>query len=154
MHFCTTLNSTHVPSGCILAWSVLKRRGPLGVGGDLSVFPGGVVNVVGVLSPTIVNITGLSVLVCLVHIQTWNWVNHWILCQAAFYTSMVLQEAGEPEPYNGNQYSTSLSKKMEEAQTAVSPWLGLIFGILMNGRMTSYSCIHHQWNTCGFNKSW
>ena len=49
---------------------VLDTCGPVGVEGDLSVFPGGVV-VVGVpLPPTIVsiNITELSVLVCLVHI--------------------------------------------------------------------------------------
>ena len=24
---------------------------------------------------------------------------------------------------------------------------------MMDGRMTSYSCIHHQWNTCSFNNS-
>ena len=71
MHFCTTLNSTYVPSGCILACSVLEPCGPLGVGDDLSVFPGRVTGVVVVgvlLSPTIVSITGLSVLVCLVHV--------------------------------------------------------------------------------------
>ena len=60
---------TYLPSGCILALPVLDTCGPLGVGGDLPVFPGGVVVVVGLpLPPTIVsiNITGLSVLVGLV----------------------------------------------------------------------------------------
>ena len=54
-----------------MALPVLDMCGPLGVGGNLPMFPGGVVVVVGVpLPPTIVsiNITGLSVLVCLVHI--------------------------------------------------------------------------------------
>ena len=53
-----------------MALLVMDKCGPLGVGADLPVFPGGEV-VVGVpLPPTIVsiNITGLSVLVCLVHI--------------------------------------------------------------------------------------
>ena len=48
---------------------VLDTCGPVGVGGDLPMFPGGVV--VGVLlPPTIIsiNITELSALVCLVHI--------------------------------------------------------------------------------------
>ena len=44
-------------------WSVLEPRGPLGVRGGWSVFPGGIgtdVGVVGVLlSPTIVGFTGL-----------------------------------------------------------------------------------------------
>ena len=50
---------------------MLEPCGPLGVGDDLSVFHGGVTGVVVVeaLSPTIVNITGLSVLVCLVYIH-------------------------------------------------------------------------------------
>ena len=53
---------------------VMDTCGPVGVEGDLSVFPGGVATVVGVvgvpLPPTIVsvNITGLSVLVGLGHI--------------------------------------------------------------------------------------
>ena len=71
----------------MLACSVLEECSPLGVRGDLSVFPGGVATVVGVigvpllttvvgvvavlLPPTVVNvnITGLSVLDCIVHIQ-------------------------------------------------------------------------------------
>ena len=74
----------YLPSGCIVALLVLEPCGPLGVpcappgvGGDLSVFPGGVATVVGVvgvpLPPTVVgvNITGLSV-VCLVHMQTYE----------------------------------------------------------------------------------
>ena len=58
----------YLPLGCILGCC-----GPLGVGDNLSVFPGGVSTVVGdigvPLSSTVVsvNITGLSV-VCLVHI--------------------------------------------------------------------------------------
>ena len=55
-----------------MALPVLDTCGPLGVEGDLSVFPGGVV-VVGIpLPPAIVgiNITELSVLVCLVHEHT------------------------------------------------------------------------------------
>ena len=41
-------------------------------------FPGGVTRfvVVGVLSPAIVNITELSVLVCLVHIQTYMSIHY------------------------------------------------------------------------------
>ena len=66
----------YLPSGCILACLVMEPCGPLGVGGDLPVFPGGVSTIVGVISsmvplpPTVVgvNITGLSV-VCLVHIR-------------------------------------------------------------------------------------
>ena len=64
----------YLPSGCIVTLLVMDTCGPVGVEGDLSVFPGGVATVVGVvgvpLPPTIVsvNITGLSVLVCLVHI--------------------------------------------------------------------------------------
>ena len=73
----------------MLALSVLEPCGPLGVGNDLPVFPGGVITGVvvvgvpllttvvglfgiGVPLPTIVvgvNITGLSVLVCLERIQ-------------------------------------------------------------------------------------
>ena len=55
----------------MLACSVLEPCGPLGVGGELSVFPGGVVAVVGVaVPPTVVSviIIALSVLVCLVHV--------------------------------------------------------------------------------------
>ena len=61
----------YLPSGCMLASSVPEPCDPLGVGGDLSVFPGEVVNVVGVLLPTVVrvNITGLSALVYLVHMR-------------------------------------------------------------------------------------
>ena len=78
---------TYLPSGCIVTLLVLDTCGPLGVEGDLSVFPGGVATVVGVvgvvgvfpggvvvvgipLPPTVVsvNITGMSALVCLVHI--------------------------------------------------------------------------------------
>ena len=43
-HTCEVLTS-----GCILELSVLEPCGPLGVGGDLPVFPGGVVTVVGVV---------------------------------------------------------------------------------------------------------
>ena len=52
----------------------MEPCGPLGVEGDLSLFPGGVGSVVGVpLPPTVVrvNITGLSV-VCLVHMSLHN----------------------------------------------------------------------------------
>ena len=72
MHTCEVLTSD-----CILELSVLEPCGPLGVGGDLPVFPGGIVTVVGVvgvpLPPRVVgvNITALSV-VCLVHIQTYE----------------------------------------------------------------------------------
>ena len=68
---------TYLPSGCIVTLLVLDMRGPVGMEGDLSVFPGGVATVVGVvgvvgvlLPPTVVsvNITGLPVLVGLVHI--------------------------------------------------------------------------------------
>ena len=63
---------TYLPSDCRVTLLVLDTCGPVGVEGDLSVFPGvGVVGVVGVpLPPTVVsvNTTGLSVLVCLVHI--------------------------------------------------------------------------------------
>ena len=67
----------YLPSDCIVTLLVLDMCGPVGVEGDLSVFPGGVAAVVGVvvvvgvpLPSTIVsvNITGLSVLFCLVHI--------------------------------------------------------------------------------------
>ena len=52
-----------------MALPVLDTCGPLGVGGDLPVFSGGVV-VGAPLPPTVVSIsiTGLSTLVCLVHI--------------------------------------------------------------------------------------
>ena len=53
----------------------MEPCGPLGVGGDLSLFPGGVGSVVGVpLPPTVVhvNITGLSVPVCSVHMSLHN----------------------------------------------------------------------------------
>ena len=63
--------SATLPSSFVVALSILEPCGPLGVGGDLSVFPGGAVTLVGFvgvpLPPTVVgvNITGLSVLVCL-----------------------------------------------------------------------------------------
>ena len=56
----------------MLASSVPELCDPLGGGGDLSVLPGGVVTVVRVLLPprvVRVNITGLSVLVYLVHMR-------------------------------------------------------------------------------------
>ena len=40
---------TYLPSGCIVTLLVLDKSGPLGVEGDLSVFPGGVGTVVGVV---------------------------------------------------------------------------------------------------------
>ena len=69
-----------LPSCFVVALSILEPCGPLGVGGNLSVFPGGAVTVVGFvgvpLLPTVVgvNITGLSVLVCLY--STYEYAKH------------------------------------------------------------------------------
>ena len=59
--------ATYLPSAdCRLASSVLEPCGPLGVAADLSVFPGGVVNVV-VGDPLLPTVVELSLLVSVVH---------------------------------------------------------------------------------------
>ena len=65
MYYCTSLTlQTYLPSDGRLASSVLEPCGPLGVGGDLSVFPGGVVTVVGVVG--VVGDVGVPVLTTVV----------------------------------------------------------------------------------------
>ena len=73
MHYCTSLTlHTYLPSDGRLASSVLEPCGPLGVGGDLSVFPCGVVDVVGVslLTTAGVGVLWLTTTVVGVPLQT------------------------------------------------------------------------------------